>query len=99
MVRGTTPKLEFNIPFDVSIIKNLYITFYQSHSTVMEKTEDDCELNDHTIICHLKQEDTLVFDDKLNVNIQLRIKTIDGEALASEIITDGVKKVLKDGEI
>lgn len=99
MVRGTTPKLEFIIPFKVDIIKNLYITFNQVGKNVLEKTEDDCSFEENTIVCHLTQADTLMLNDKNNVSIQLRVKTVDGESLASTIINETVKKVLKDGEI
>lgn len=99
MVRGTTPKLEFIIPFNTDIIMNLYITFNQVGENVLEKTENDCNFEENTIVCHLTQADTLMFNEKNNVSIQIRIKTIDGESLASNIINESVKKVLKDGEI
>ena len=99
VVRGTTPTLEFKIPFETNAIQNVYITFNQSNQNILEKTENDCIMEGKTITCKLSQTDTLLFDERLNIDIQIRIKTITDEALASNIITESVRQVLKDGEI
>lgn len=101
MIRGTTPTLYFDLPFESNTIEVLYITFNQSDVTVLEKTNSDVGvmLNDKTITVHLTQEDTLKLNGRTNTEIQLRIKTVDGEALASNIISTPTERVLKDGEI
>ncbi len=38
MIRGTTPTLEFTMPFDTSLIAELYITITQNGATALEKT-------------------------------------------------------------
>ena len=37
MIRGTTPKLEFILPFDTSLIAEMYITLTQNGTTTLEK--------------------------------------------------------------
>lgn len=37
MIRGTTPTLEFTMPFDISLIAEMYITLAQNGATVLEK--------------------------------------------------------------
>lgn len=37
MIRGTTPTLEFTLPFDTSLIAEMYITLTQNGTTTMEK--------------------------------------------------------------
>lgn len=37
MIRGTTPKLEFTLPFDTSLIAEMYITLKQNGTTILEK--------------------------------------------------------------
>lgn len=37
MIRGTTPTLEFTMPFDTSLIAELYITITQNGATALEK--------------------------------------------------------------
>ena len=42
MIRGTTPTLEFTLPFDTSLIAEIYVTMTQNGKTVLEKTLSDC---------------------------------------------------------
>lgn len=41
MIRGTTPTLEFTLPFDTSLIAEMYITLTQNGTTMLEKTLSD----------------------------------------------------------
>ena len=99
MIRGTTPKLNFKLPFNVSILNNLYITFNQNNKTLLEKTLNDCVLKGNVVAISLSQEETLSFSAKENIEIQLRAKTIEGDALASNIIITSVGEILKEGVI
>ena len=38
MIRGTTPTLEFTLPFDTSLIAKMYITMAQNGKMALEKT-------------------------------------------------------------
>lgn len=97
---GTTPELTFNLPFDTSIIKNLYITFKdRNKSTVLEKTETDCTMNNNSITVELSQEETLQFEKRTKVRVQLRIKTTNDKALKSNIIVIDIGDLLKEGVI
>lgn len=42
MIRGTTPTLESTLPFDTSLIAEMYVTIAQGEKTVLEKTLSDC---------------------------------------------------------
>lgn len=107
MTRGTTPTHTFTLPdgLKTATLSALYITYAQRGTTVLEKTLSDVTINDGTIICTLTQADTLKFEvldqhcgcDK--VAIQVRMKTSDGTAMASDIMRIPVMDVLKDGEI
>ena len=107
MTRGTTPTHTFTLPDNLktATISALYITYAQHGTTVLEKTLSDVTINDGVIICALTQADTLKFEvldqhcgcDK--VAIQVRMKTSDGAAMASDIMRIPVQDVLKDGEI
>lgn len=99
MVRGTTPTLKFGIPFNRDAVEALYVTFDQAGSNVMEKKFDDVVLNDKEIILRLSQEDTLKLKEDVMVEIQVRVKTTDGGAFASNIIRTSVGRILKDGQI
>ena len=99
MIRGTTPTLEFGIPFSVDLIEKASIVLYQRHSIVIEKTLDDCEAKDQTLIIKLTQLETLKLKEGIKTEIQVRIRTHDGTALASDIISVDTYRILKDGEI
>ena len=107
MTRGTTPIHTFTLPDNLktATISALYITYAQRGETVLEKTLADVTNNDGVLACTLTQADTLAFEvldqhcgcDK--VDVQVRLKTSDGVAMASDIMRIPVQDVLKDGEI
>ena len=99
MIRGTTPTLEFTLPFDCSLISSAYITFAQEKDIKIEKTFDECEKSGSKLIVKLSQEDTLKLSDSSQTEIQIRAKTHAGEALASQIFRVTTERILKDGVI
>lgn len=107
MTRGTTPTHTFTLPDNLktATISTLYITYAQHGETVLEKTLDDVTNNNGVLTCTLTQADTLAFDvlDQRckhdTVEVQVRMKTSDGVAMASDIMSVPIMDILKDGEI
>lgn len=102
MIRGTTPRITFDVPFNPTFAKRIWITFAQYDKEVFTITEKDCTFSDETIVTTLTQEQTLSLNSNTNVNIQMRVSFANGEkdeALASDIVTTTVQRILKDGEI
>lgn len=99
MIRGTTPTLEFMLPFDVGTLSDAYITMVQNRKVVLEKCISDCECTGNCLRVKLTQEETLKLNCVHRVEIQIRAKTITGDAIASEIITADAERILKDGVI
>lgn len=107
MTRGTTPTHTFTLPDNLktATLSALYITYAQRGTTVLEKTLDDVTNNNGVLNCTLTQADTLKFEvlDKHcgcdKVAIQVRMKTSDGTAMASDIMSVPIRDILKDGEI
>lgn len=99
MIRGTTPLLKFILPFNVSIIQLVYITFSQKGNEVFTLETSNCTLSESIISAKLTQQQTLLFKHNTPVEIQIRILTKDEDALVSNIIRTTVEKILKDGEI
>ena len=103
MIRGTTPTLQFKLPFMASLIKSaqILISYVDNlKEIVIEKTLDECELGETTISTELTQEETLAFPSPVTAEVQLRvIIDRDGKdvALATEPYKVKVKKLLKDG--
>lgn len=102
MIRGTTPTLLFTLPFEVDKIQICYIAFAQNNKIILEKTSNDNDIefeNTDTLKVKLTQDETLLFEEDVIVEIQLRIKTVSNDVLASNIIKEKVEKILKDGVI
>lgn len=99
MIRGTTPTLEFGLPFDTVLIQNASIVLAQNGIVKIDKTLDDCAREGSKLILKLTQEDTLKLRGTIATEIQMRVKLYDGTALASKIIREDTFKILKDGVI
>lgn len=99
MFRGTTPTLEFVLPFNTDLLEDILMTVAQKNVPLINKTMADAECSENTVIIKLGQADTLKLNDKYDAHIQLRVKTKDGEAFASDIFRVAVSQILKDGVI
>ena len=102
MIRGTTPTLQFNLPFEASIIKSAEITIKyvdDFKKVLITKNLEDCKLGDRYISTVLTQEETLQLPAPSTVLVQLRIMATDGTILATEPQSVKVKKLLAEGVI
>ena len=99
MIRGTTPTVEFTLPFLLSNVDKIWITFSQNNSELFTLEKQDCELYEYTIQATLTQKQTLKLLSQTMVEIQVRLLTKTGVAMASNIIKEPVQRILKDGEI
>ena len=96
MIRATTPTHRFNTPFKEADIKSLIISYAQLHNEVLTKKKKDCSFEGTTAIVKLTQEDTKKFIVDTPVKIQMRILTVDGDAVASNIYEISVGEVIND---
>lgn len=99
MRRGTTPRNTFSLPFSTDIIERVKIIYAQNNQILMVKTNVDCSFGDKVITVQLTQTDTLKFDHQSMVEIQVRILTVDGNALASNIILTRADELLENEPI
>lgn len=99
MIRGTTPTLEFTLPFEVSILEDAYVTLAQKGIEVLSKRLGECSCDKNKLVVTLKQEETLLLCCDYKTEIQIRAKTLEGAALASQILTVDTERILKDGVI
>ena len=98
MIRGTTPTHTFTLPFDVSNISKLKIIYAQNDSQIFCKGIEDCKLNGNTVSVSLTQSETLKFDHKKMVQIQLRVLSGGGDSLVSNVFNTSVGECL-DNEV
>lgn len=96
MRRGTTPTHTFTLPFDTSVVDKVRVIYAQGDIVKIVKKELDCELSRNTISVKLTQAETLRLNHRLKTDIQLRVVTHSGEALASGIVTVTTTQCLSD---
>lgn len=96
MIRGTTPTHIFETDLSTENLKNIQIVYVQGRKIVVEKRYRDCTLDGKKITIRLSQEETLLFDSSQSVEVQLRVLTNGGDALASRIMRVHCRECLSD---
>ncbi|WP_337929785.1 hypothetical protein [Holdemanella sp.] len=93
MRQGTTPTIQITInDIDLNEMQNIYVVFEQN-GYILKKESSDLDIEGNTISVSLSQEETLNFKEG-TCNIQLRMVTKGGVAIASPIKTTKVYRVL-----
>jgi NAD-dependent DNA ligase len=93
--QGTTPTHTFNLPFDVSTLKVISIAYGQKTDVLFVKRLEDMTVDGSTVRVTLTQKDTLKMDPRRDVEIQVRVVTHNDEALASDIFTVPIDRVIE----
>lgn len=99
--RGTTPVHSFTLPAELAEteLAVVCVTYRQGRKIALEKGTEDVTIADGTVSVSLTQDETLLFREGTNCLIQLRLRTQNGDALASDVISVCVRGVLKEGVI
>ena len=93
MRQGTTPTIQITInDIDLNKMQNIYVIFEQN-GYILKKESSDLDIEGNIISVLLSQEETLNFKEG-TCNIQLRMITKGGVAIASPIKTSKVYRVL-----
>ena len=99
MIRGTTPTIEFTLPFDAELLAAAFLTISQRSTVIIEKQLEEFICNGTEVKIVLSQEETLKLDDINAVEVQVRCRMKDGKVIASKIASERVDRILKDGVI
>ena len=99
MIRGTTPTCSFNVPCNGENIHKVNILFGQDDRLLFKKVTSDCTIDGSQVTAKLTREDTLRFNHKKPLQIQIVVEQTNGDVLESLIETIGVDKLLDDGVI
>ncbi len=99
MIRGTTPTLEFAIPFEADQLAEAFVTLSQNGNVVVDKPLKECTCTGNKLSVRLTQEETLKLECDCITEIQIRARTISGDAIASAIMRESTDRILKDGVI
>ena len=99
MIRGTTPTHTFNVSIDTSRFKIVRIYYAQKKIPVVTKTEKDIVMDGKQIRVTLSQKDTLKFDERRPVEVQIRVVLDNGCSIATSVGTLDVGRVLNGEEL
>ncbi len=82
----------------MTLVTDFYVTLTQGSSIIITKTGEDLEIDTDkgTVSVTLTEEETLSFNAKVTLNVQLRCKTHEGVCLATGIKQINVTDILWD---
>ncbi len=95
MKRATTPRHTFSIPIDPNTVAQILFTYAQNGDIILEKTGADAVNEGGAWTITLTQEETNLFQPDY-ADVQVRVLTVEGKAMASEIMRLNVGAVLND---
>ena len=109
MRRGTTPTIQLTVSNEDGSLcditqDDVYVTFVESgeNGVTFTKREDEIDMevvgNDTVVSITFSQEETLSFQQRHRVRVQLRSKH-GNKAIATDITGFKVEEILLDGEI
>lgn len=84
IIRGTTPKHDFELPYPIELIEEIRVIYGQNKKATFIKTKEDCIFNEDFFSVQLSQEETFLLTPKKNLYIEIRIKLIDGQVVRTE---------------
>ena len=99
MRRGTTPTHTITTDIDLTGADVIYLTYQQGCRNVLDLDASRLTVTEEQIEVTLTQAETLAFDRRRDVSIQIRARFPDGSAVASNIMTTTAEEILKDGVI
>ena len=92
MYRGTTPTHTFDIPFLSTELSELTISYLQDGKVVLQKSLEDCIVEDYVVKVTLTKADTCEFKHTFPVMVQLQITTTGGKTYVDNVSTFNAKR-------
>lgn len=101
IIRGTTPTIRYTFRVvDPSRIRVAYLTIKQCDNVVIERDISTMVTGENYVEWQLTQEETLrLLVGKMPTDLQMRYKTLDGKAYATNHERESVIYINKGGEI
>ena len=72
IIRGTTPKHDFYLPYEKKFIKDLRITYGQNGKALFSKTLSECEFGENKVSVVLEQEETYLLNPNKKLYIEIQ---------------------------
>ena len=84
VIRGTTPKHDFELPYAKEVIKDLRITYGQNQKALFTKRIEECQFGENKVSVTLTQEETYLFNPNKKLYIEIRIQFLNDEIVRTE---------------
>lgn len=85
MIRKTTPTHTWTLSIPVDTISKIEAYYSVNKKLVLKKRTEDFALNDNTATVKLTSKETLLFPNDSFVDVQLFVKTVDGEVIGTTV--------------
>lgn len=92
--QGSTPTHTFSTPYKADSVEKAIITYSQNGRIVLEKEGLELTIKDYCISTELTQEETLSFDERGDVRMQIKVKLTNGKVIPSNDMYASLKDVL-----
>ena len=77
IIRGTTPKYEFDLAYSQDEILDIRVVCGQKGKLILTKNMEDCKIVENKLVVSFNQEDTLLFSSKKALDIEIKAKLSD----------------------
>ena len=84
------------MPIDTEFVKCIRIIYAQNGKEILTKKQEDCTFDGNTVRLKLTQEDTFLFAEDACAEVQIRVLTTSGDALASQVMRVHCQECLSD---
>lgn len=84
IIRGTTPKHDFELPYPIELVNDIRIIYGQKKQPVVIKRIEDCQMADGIVSVALTEQDTLAFNASKQIEIELKVKLTNGKVVRNE---------------
>ena len=99
IIRGTTPKISFKLPFPTAQLEGGFVTVQQNERTIFEKPLSACDCDGKKVTARFEQEETLKLMSGILAEIRLVVKSFAGERLETKPVVKRVINTSKEGVI
>ena len=82
-MRGTTPEIKYELPFDSAMVARAKIVIVYGNETVIRKDTADIKKEGSALSVTLTREETVKLPEDSRVQIQLEVETTGGDSLVT----------------
>ena len=98
MWQGTTPTIEIKTDIDLTPMAKVQLTIEDRKGNRLTINQEELTISEDTVTFQLSQKESLSLSPG-RVRLQLRVKTNDGDVLASNIMLGDLQYPVYEGEL